>query len=81
MADGFKDALVKDVTERLKEIFKDGIPVHPMHTDLVPVVRCKDCRYNYANMIPSGKGCQQNVYIETADNWYCADGERMDEVE
>lgn len=45
------------------------------------IVRCKDCRYNYANMIPNGKGCQQNVYVETADNWYCADGEREDEVE
>lgn len=47
----------------------------------IEIVRCKDCRYNYANMIPNGKGCQQNVYIETADNWYCADGERKDEVE
>ncbi len=44
--------------------------------EYVKVVRCRDCRYNYANMIPGGKGCQQNVYIETADNWYCADGER-----
>lgn len=49
--------------------------------DMVEVVRCKDCRYNYANMIPNGKGCQRNVYVETADNWYCADGEREDEVE
>lgn len=48
---------------------------------VVPVVRCKDCRYNYANMIPGGNGCQQNVYVETADDWYCADGERVDEVE
>lgn len=51
------------------------------HEEFVKVVRCKDCRYNYANMIPNGKGCQQNVYIETADNWYCADGEREEEVE
>lgn len=46
-----------------------------------PVIRCKDCKYNYANMIPSGKGCQRNVYIEVDDNFFCANGERDDEVE
>lgn len=40
------------------------------------LVRCKDCKYNYANMIPGGKGCQQNVYIEVDDNFFCAEGER-----
>lgn len=45
-------------------------------SDIVEVVRCKDCKYNYANMIPDGKGCQQNVYIEVDDNFFCADGER-----
>lgn len=49
--------------------------------NVTPVVRCKDCKYNYANMIPGGKGCQQNVYIEVDDNFFCADGEQMDEVE
>lgn len=44
--------------------------------EYVKVVRCKDCRYNYANMIPGGKGCQQNVYIEVDDNFFCANGER-----
>lgn len=45
MADEFKDALVIDVTERLKEIFKDGIPVYlTPNTDFVSVVRCKDCK-------------------------------------
>lgn len=44
--------------------------------DAVPIVRCKDCRYNYANMIPNCKGCQRNVYIETDDNFFCANGER-----
>lgn len=44
-------------------------------------VRCKDCRYNYANMIPNGKGCQRNVYIEVDDNFFCADGERKDEAD
>lgn len=47
--------------------------------DMVEVVRCKDCKYNYANMIPGGKGCQQNVYIEVDDNFFCADGEREGE--
>ena len=43
------------------------------------LVRCKDCKYNYANMIPDGKGCQRNVYIEADDNFFCADGERENE--
>ena len=49
--------------------------------EYVKVVRCKDCRHNYANMIPGGRGCQRNVYIEVDDNFFCADGARMDEVE
>lgn len=44
--------------------------------DSEPVVHCKDCKYNYANMVPGGKGCQQNVYIEVDDNFFCANGER-----
>lgn len=40
------------------------------------IVECKDCKYNYANMIPNGKGCQRNVYIEVDDNFFCADGKR-----
>lgn len=40
------------------------------------IVRCKDCRYNYANLIPNGSGCSNNVELKAEAEWYCADGER-----
>ena len=44
--------------------------------NLTEVVRCKDCRYNYANIIPNGSGCSNNVELKAEAEWYCADGER-----
>ena len=64
-----------DIGDAIGDI--DGAPA----IEAEPIVRCKDCKYNYANMIPNGKGCQQNVYIEVDDNFFCADGERMNKVE
>ena len=43
------------------------------------LVRCKDCRHYYANMIPGGRGCQRNVYMEVDDNFFCANGARNEE--
>ena len=45
--------------------------LHAPTVDAVPVVRCKDCKYFKTPL------CQnENNY----DNWFCADGERKDEV-
>lgn len=33
----------------------------------VPVVRCKDCKHRFSEITPK------------PDDWFCADGERMDE--
>lgn len=40
--------------------------------DVVPVVRCKDCKHNSKN----GGTCD-HVCIEANDDWYCADGEKV----
>lgn len=38
--------------------------------DVVPVVRCKDCKHRY-----SDSWCE---YVDDDDNFYCARGERKD---
>ena len=47
--------------------------------DAEPIVRCKDCKFNYANQIPSGDGCQLCVELPISKDFFCAYGERMDE--
>lgn len=52
-------------------------------SDWVEVVRCKDCKHNYYNMIPSGETeheCVKCVELPITADFYCAWGEREDEV-
>lgn len=77
-----KDAIVaiKGDSTTQKDEFRSGI-ICRQDVYIKDLVQCKDCKYNYANMIPGGKGCQRNVYIEVDDNFFCANGERDDKVE
>jgi len=46
------------------------------------LVRCKDCEYNYHNMIPSGEaehGCTKCVELPITADFYCAWGERKED--
>ena len=68
------------------KIGKDGVPEVKLqvgdetillHTDpvnAVEVVRCKDCKH-YMTIHCTCDGCC------ISDDWYCADGERKDNVE
>ena len=50
--------------------------------DAVAVVRCKDCKHNYYNMIPSGEAeheCVKFVELPITADFYCAWGEREDD--
>lgn len=50
--------------------------------DAVEVVRCKDCKHNYYNMIPSGEAeheCVKFVELPITADFYCAWGEREDD--
>lgn len=47
--------------------------------DAVEVVRCKDCKFNYANQIPSENACQLCVELPISDEFYCAYGERIED--
>lgn len=56
-------------------IGKDEIDEQPT-IDAVPVVRCKDCRWRHDDSSPMWLPCMER---ETADDWYCADGERKEQ--
>ena len=45
--------------------------LHAPTVDAVPVVRCKDCKYFKTQL------CENE---DNYDDWFCADGERKDEV-
>lgn len=46
--------------------------------DAVPVVRCKDCKFNYANYIPGGDHCFKFYELSICEDFYCACGEKID---
>jgi len=46
--------------------------------DAVPVVRCKDCRYWYAE-IGASTGWLPCQEIATERDWFCASGKRRDD--
>lgn len=44
--------------------------------DAEPIIRCKDCKFNYANQILSGEGCQLCVELPVSKDFFCAYGEK-----
>ena len=58
--------------EYWKEVL-DDVPT----VDAVPVVRCKDCKHNYANMIPSEDVCSKCVELPITADFFCKWGERI----
>ena len=57
----------------MEDDFKKAIKKMPkgIIVDAVPVVRCKDCKYFKTRL------CENE---DSSDGWFCADGERKDEV-
>lgn len=49
--------------------------------DAVEVVRCRDCRYYAADKDRPPRGFCMPLHINSVDDWYCADGERKDDVD
>lgn len=62
------------------ELIKDYMALH----DIVPVIRCKDCKYSYAMITSKSKDgqerwirfCDKHKNWYPKDDWFCADGER-----
>ena len=79
------DEVFRDIAENRLPVWLDELPA----TDVVEVVRCKECKHRREYHRPSEHyECELdtgNPYdlARNADNdeWFCADGERMDEVE
>lgn len=46
--------------------------------DVVPVVRCKDCKHSYEDLC--GRVCSYGVAVDCVvpDDFFCADGAKMD---
>lgn len=55
-------------------IIQATVDVH----DAVPVVRCKDCKHSARERL--GYSCEMNYRLATNGNFYCADGERKENV-
>ena len=47
--------------------------------DVVPVVRCKDCKHSVKQHL--GYGCEMNYRLATNGEWFCADGEGREDAE
>lgn len=49
--------------------------------DAVPVVRCRDCKYCYAEGFVNVRNvCEKHYdFGNVDDDWFCADGERRSE--
>lgn len=47
--------------------------------DAVPVVRCKDCKFNYSNQFPyDGLACQKFIDLPIREDFFCAYGAKAD---
>ena len=70
----YKENWMKGTGEEAQGAWKRDIDKMPT-IDAVPVVRCKDCvwcdEHGYCN--------KHEMFVENCD-WYCADGERKDDV-
>lgn len=49
--------------------------------DVAPVVRCKDCKHSYEDLC--GRVCSYGVSVDCVvpDDFFCADGAKMEETE
>lgn len=82
------DALKRKITMVTKQYNPNAIMERPAilledvdeapTIDAEPIVRCKDCKFNYANQIPSGDECQLCVELPISKDFFCAYGERME---
>ena len=74
------DSLIEDLELLAKheESFRQSVILGVAHTinarsaiDAIEIVRCKDCKYFKTRL------CENE---DNYDDWFCADGERKDEV-
>lgn len=73
----FKDIYNRDVTGTIRTILKAN-HTELVLADVVPVVRCKDCRHRDPedHKCDSGQPERQGCPLRVDDNYFCAYGER-----
>lgn len=79
----FNDA-IREAVRKYPNTFYNGLEVarqiaHDMDAaDVVPVVRCKDCKHSYEDLC--GRVCSYGVSVDCVvpDDFFCADGAKMD---
>lgn len=94
MIDGHIDetTMQNDIMDRLIELLEEAegqvnndvpslkmIADHLIENDVVPVVRCKDCKYRYAPTrcaLWYGTVNDQEYFVERGEDFYCSYGER-----
>lgn len=69
----FKDLTTNNVSLNITELRQE--------ISIMDLVRCKDCKYNYANLIPSDNVCSLCVELPITKDFFCAYGEKIDEKE
>lgn len=79
------NTVIQEWTDEIGWIHRIEIPLMAflIEHNLEPVVRCKDCKYNYHIMFPSGEEeyiCTKCNELPITADFYCAWGEREDEV-
>lgn len=61
------------------ELSKETVDYHhKCGLDIIPVVRCKDCRWREQEQ-PGMVYCPNVMGNWVEDDWFCADGERREE--
>lgn len=66
--------------QNMSDLDRDVVQKQPT-VDAVAVVRCKDCKYCYAEGFVNVRNvCEKHYdFGNVDDNWFCADGERRTE--
>ena len=78
------DVVIREWTDEKGWIHRIEIPLKTFlrEHDFEAVVRCKDCKHNYNNLIPSGEaehGCTKCIELPITADFYCSRGEREED--
>ena len=81
MANEMRDRLVELLEQKMHPYLADDIADFLIENGVVPVVRCKDCKYYKAqkqsvNWKNKKKYCCRVVALKVNENDYCSYGER-----
>lgn len=71
--EGKKEKIIYDTLQSCRKILGNATTI-----DAVPVVRCKECEYYNITCCSSGTGWCENMDMGVSDDFYCANGAKME---